>query len=125
MVRQKVVSEFDFILFGGSPLRHLFRKAAILNLMTVLINNREMSRLLIESQFISKMHNEYKIIMDDYSENSEKDQLKGIYLTKMYIPFWLEPISLLQEINIAFHHNKKLSKIQGKSLLNSLIMLSD
>ena len=63
--------------------------------------------------------------MDNYNENSEKDSLKGIYLTKMYIPFWLEPISLLQEINIAFHHNKKLSKIQGKSLLNSLIMLSD
>ena len=27
--------------------------------------------------------------------------------------------------NVLFHHNKKLNKLQGKSLLNSLIMLSE
>jgi len=42
-----VVSELEFIIFGGEPPEHLFRKVACLNLMTVLLNNREMSRLLI------------------------------------------------------------------------------
>jgi hypothetical protein len=42
-----VASEFELILFGGPPLEHLFRKAACLNMMTVLLNCREMSRLLL------------------------------------------------------------------------------
>ena len=51
--------------------------------------------------------------------------MPNIYVTKVFIPFLLEPISILQELNIGFHHNKKLNKGNPKVLLNSLIMLTD
>ena len=57
--------------------------------------------------------------------NSKNFTIPGVYLTRLYIPFFLQPISLLQELNIAFHHNKKLNKNQNKLLVNSLIMLTE
>lgn len=93
--------------------------------MTVLLNNREMSKLLIESNFIGKLYSEYSAIMTKYSEKTNRITLPGVYLTKIYIPFILEPLALLQELNIAFHHNKKLNKNQPRGLEYSLVMLSE
>ena len=36
--------------------------------------------------------------------------MPGIYVHKIYTPFFLQILSVLQELNIAFHHNKKLIK---------------
>jgi len=47
--------------------------------------------------------------------------MPSVYLAKIYIPFFFEPISVLQELNIAFHHNKKLMKNQQKTYMNSLL----
>lgn len=44
------------------------------------------------------------------------------YLYKIYVPFFLNILSVLQELNIAFHHNKKLIKTQQKTMLDSLIL---
>jgi len=47
--------------------------------------------------------------------------MPSVYLAKIYIPFFFEPISVLQELNIAFHHNKNLIKSQNKIKMNSLL----
>lgn len=64
-------------------------------------------------------------MMRRYEEDNQSLPLLGVYFVKLFIPFFLQPISILQELNIAFHHNKKLNKNQGKLLLNSLIMLTE
>ena len=48
--------------------------------------------------------------------------MPGIYVHKIYTPFFLQILSVLQELNIAFHHNKKLIKNQQKTMLDSLIL---
>ena len=75
-----------------------------------------MSRLLIESNFIAKLYREYSLIMREYQRLGATATSPGIYFTKYYIPFLLQPLSILQELNIAFHHNKKLNKISNKVL---------
>ncbi len=125
VVRQKVVSELDSILFGGSPLEHLFRKAALLNTLSVLANLREMAKLLLECNFVSKLYSEYVLVVSKYAEGKKVFLMPGLYLTRLYIPFFLQPLSILQELNIAFHHNKKLTRAQTRSPLNALLLNED
>lgn len=81
-----------------------------------------MAKLLIECNFISKLYNEYHRIVKEYGSNKEIFLMPGTYLNKIFIPFFLQILSILQELNIAFHHNKKLIKNQQKTMLNSLIL---
>ena len=124
MVRQKVASELDSVLFGGPALEHVFRKAALLNTLSELVNIREMAKLLIECNFIGKLYREYVRTVRAYGSGKEGALTPAVYLTKIYIPFFLQPLSVLQELNIAFHHNKKLAK-PSRRPLNALLLNDD
>lgn len=74
---------------------------------TVLFTIRDMSKLFIEANFIQKLYKEYDTHKRELSRHSTMDNL---LLNKISLPFFLLPISLLQEINVTLQYHKKINK---------------
>jgi hypothetical protein len=70
-----------------------------------------MSKLFIENNFIAKLYHELKYYKTVLASNS----LDNMVLNKILLPFFISPISLLQEINIAFQYHKKISKVYANT----------
>lgn len=67
LVRFKIIEEIEIGLFKNEGTDHfsLFRKLALLNLMTILMIIKDMSKMYIESAMIAKLYKEYANIKRD------------------------------------------------------------
>lgn len=87
----------------------------LLNLVTVLINIREMSKLLLEIGFVAKLYKGLEGI------RAELGELTGNFVTRLLSPFYHATIGILQELNIHFQYLKKTGKAAPKISVKTVL----